>query len=114
MDTALTASKGTNLSAVTLLPVPDTAAVESPTAFPENDCLPEASPTEDTVINGQPCPPGSIPECSYQAEPVKSRPATHTLNAVFPLNRHAAPLITAKQVTLLACNLTMVSVQLLG
>ena len=70
--------------------------------------VPEAFLTEDNFINGQPCPSGPIPECSYQAEPVKLRPATHALNAVSPLNRHAAQLITAKRFAPPACSITMV------
>ena len=64
MDTALNASKGANLLAMSLPSVPDLPAVELPSTFPEIDNPPKAFLTEDTFINGQPCPPGPILEGS--------------------------------------------------
>ena len=52
--------------------------------------------------------------CSYKAKPVKSRPATHNLNAVSPSKGPAAQLVMAKQVALLARSITAVPVQLLS
>ena len=92
----------------------DPPAVDPPATFLEIDNPPEALLTEDTFINGQPCPPGPIPACPYPAEPVKLRPAMHVLHAVTPTGGPEARLVTAKRIALPAKSITAVPVRLLG
>ncbi len=62
-------------------------------------------------INGQ---PGPIQGWPPDAEPVKSRPAGYTLNAVIPGMNQLAAFAMAKRVTLPAQSITMVPVRLQG
>ncbi len=114
MDDDLNAWKGTNLLAKSVPPVPDTPPPEPPSEFPEISEPPGTIFTEDTFVNGQPCPPGPIRGWLPDAEPVKLSPATYTLNAVTDATSPPAGFTVAKQVALPARSITMVPVQIQG
>ncbi len=114
VDDDLNARKGTNLLAMSIPPVPDVPPPEPPSEFPEISDPPSIIFTEDMFVNGRPCPPGPIRGWPPDAEPVKSRPATYTLNAVTDATSPPAGFTVAKRVALPAWSITMVPVRIQG
>ncbi len=100
VDPNLNANKGPNLLAMSVPPVPDSSLLDLLTEFPEISDPPDTILTEDTFLNGRPCPPGPIQGWPPDAEPVKSRPVESTLYTATPPTNHPARFAMAKRVTL--------------
>jgi hypothetical protein len=111
VDDNLNALKGTNLLAMSIPPAPDLSPTEPPLEFPEILDPPGAILIKDTFVNGQPCPPGPIQRLPPEAEPVKSRPAAYTLNAITDTISPPVGFTVAKSVALPARSITMVPVR---
>ncbi len=114
VDPNLNANKGPNLLAMSVPPVPDSSLLDLLTEFPEISDPPDTILTEDTFLNGRPCPPGPIQGWPPDAEPVKSRPVESTLYTATPPTNQPARFAMAKRVALPAQSITMVPVQVQG